>query len=182
MERATRGECKGASGKTSGRSIFRNAPLRATSSTKRRSRLAAISKALPTCINRTFEKVGFARHRKTLLFWIPSARRHIQRPQPQNSSFCVIPTELRHLVFLRHESSVGVSFLEEARRVVGAALALLLAQLATSIELRRWLSKDDDCPPEVFFLTRFSAFATINCSRCACSNSTVRKPKNTETC
>jgi hypothetical protein len=58
---------QGAFGKTSGRSIFSNAPLRATSSATRRSMLAAISKALPPCIYRTHERVGFARVRKLLL-------------------------------------------------------------------------------------------------------------------
>src|ERR1039457_7202277 len=54
---------QGVFGKTSGRSIFPNAPLRATSSALRRSRLDAIAKALPTHIDRTERRVGFARDR-----------------------------------------------------------------------------------------------------------------------
>jgi hypothetical protein len=61
-----RRNCKGASGKTSGRSIFPNAPLRATSSTTMRSMSGAILKALPTCIYRTRRQVAFARGRKDL--------------------------------------------------------------------------------------------------------------------
>ena len=59
--------CKGALGKTSGRSIFRNAPLRATSSALKRSSSAAIRKTLGAHIQRTNERVAFARCRKTLL-------------------------------------------------------------------------------------------------------------------
>ena len=59
--------CKGAFGKTSGRSIFPNAPLRATSSSTRRSMSDAISNILSTCIYRTPGRVGFARGGKLLL-------------------------------------------------------------------------------------------------------------------
>src|SRR5271156_1526849 len=58
--------CKGAFGKTSGRSNFPNAPLRATSSASKRSMSDAIAKALPTCIDRTRSRVGFARDWKLL--------------------------------------------------------------------------------------------------------------------
>ena len=59
--------CNGAFGKTSGRSIFPNAPLRATSSATRRSMSDAISNILSTCIYRTPGRVGFARRGKLLL-------------------------------------------------------------------------------------------------------------------
>src|SRR5208282_466791 len=64
--RDQRSQCKGAFGKTSGRSIFPNAPLRATSSALRSSMLDAIAKALPARINRTQGRVGFALERKLL--------------------------------------------------------------------------------------------------------------------
>jgi hypothetical protein len=57
---------QGAFGKTSGRSDFPNAPLRATSSDLRSSMSGAIAKTLPTCIPRTFRRVGFAQGRKLL--------------------------------------------------------------------------------------------------------------------
>lgn len=53
--------CKGAFGKTSGRSIFRNAPLRATSSALKRSSWTAIRKTLSAHTRGTGELVGFAR-------------------------------------------------------------------------------------------------------------------------
>jgi hypothetical protein len=59
--------CKGALGKTSGRSIFRNAPLRATSSDLERSSSAAIRKTLRAHIPSNRQQVAFARFRKTLL-------------------------------------------------------------------------------------------------------------------
>jgi len=61
-------KCKGASGKTSGRSIFPNAPLRATSSGLKSCMSDAIAKALPTHVERTWSRVGFAWDRK-LLRW-----------------------------------------------------------------------------------------------------------------
>jgi len=65
--RRVKTELQGAFGKTSGRSDFPNAPLRATSSATRRSMSDAIAKALPTCTLRTKEQVGFARPGKLLL-------------------------------------------------------------------------------------------------------------------
>ena len=59
--------CKGALGKTSGRSIFRNAPLRATSSALNGSSSAANRKTLRAHKERRREQVAFARCRKSLL-------------------------------------------------------------------------------------------------------------------
>ena len=59
--------CKGALGKTSGRSIFRSAPLRATSSELERSSSAANRKMLRAHNLTTGEQVAFARCRKSLL-------------------------------------------------------------------------------------------------------------------
>ena len=58
--------CKGASGKTSGRSCFPNAPLRATSSALTGSMSHAIANTLPICRNRILRRVGFALARKLL--------------------------------------------------------------------------------------------------------------------
>ena len=60
------GECKGAFRKTSGRSNFPNAPLRATSSYLNRSMFVANRNALLTRIDTAWEQVGFARGRKLL--------------------------------------------------------------------------------------------------------------------
>jgi len=62
-----RSMCKGAFGKTSGRSNFQDAPLRATSSDPTRSMSYAIPKALPMQMGRTPGRVGFALGRKLLL-------------------------------------------------------------------------------------------------------------------
>jgi hypothetical protein len=76
------GNCKGASGKTSGRSIFQNAPLRATSSAEGGSRWAAIAKPLGTGSELAFGRVGFARKGKSLRFVaIASPTEHLIFPQ-----------------------------------------------------------------------------------------------------
>ncbi len=62
-----RSKCKGAFGKTSGRSNFQDAPLRATSSNPTRSMSCAIAKALPMRMVRALGRVGFALGRKLLL-------------------------------------------------------------------------------------------------------------------
>ena len=59
---------KGALGKTSGRSIFQDAPLRATSSVLKKSMSCAIANALTTGGGRTVGWVGFALGRKLLPF------------------------------------------------------------------------------------------------------------------
>ena len=64
---------KGHSERTSGRSILRNAPLRATSSVLRGSRLRAIPKTLSNCISKTIRRVGFALNWKTLRLMLLSA-------------------------------------------------------------------------------------------------------------
>ncbi len=62
-----RSKCKGAFGKTSGRSNFQDAPLRATSSDPVRSMSCAIAKVLAMRKGRTLERVAFALRRKLLL-------------------------------------------------------------------------------------------------------------------
>ena len=59
---------QGAFGKTSGRSFFPNAPLRATSSALSRSMSHANRKTLRTCTQRTPQRVGFARTPETFTF------------------------------------------------------------------------------------------------------------------
>jgi hypothetical protein len=52
--------CKGAFGKTSGRSIFQNAPLRATSSALGAACRLPFANAMPMCTGRVPGQVGFA--------------------------------------------------------------------------------------------------------------------------
>ena len=78
------GYAKGHRGKTSGRSIFQSAPLRATSSAQNSSISRAISKRLPPLASRTSRRVGFSLRGKLLRFFplrhVRGAARFPHRP------------------------------------------------------------------------------------------------------